>query len=97
MITRNKRLAYLFVFRARKMLLTVLRADECGVVWHYVFGVKNFINADSRRVEKVRAEFADVVEERRRRAAIAVNAVAADADEDGIATRVVKRRRRTVR
>jgi hypothetical protein len=33
---RNKRLRHLFLFDARQQLLSVLCADECGVVWPYL-------------------------------------------------------------
>jgi hypothetical protein len=38
LIARNKRLRHLFLFDARRMLLSVMCADECGVVWPYLFG-----------------------------------------------------------
>jgi hypothetical protein len=85
----------LFLFDAQQMLLSALCTDECGVIWPYVFGygIQNVVSIDSLVAETTRAEFAVVVEERRRRAVLALNAVAADVDEDGIATRVAKRRR----
>jgi hypothetical protein len=69
-LARNDRLRHLFFFDARQMLLSLMCADECGVVWPYLLdgddmdvGVSSDIN-----VETLRAEFAAVVEERRRRA-----------------------------
>jgi hypothetical protein len=52
------------------MLLSLMCADECGVVWPYLLasGDKDGIVAPDN-VEMVRAEFAAVVEERRRRRA----------------------------
>jgi hypothetical protein len=95
LIARNKRLSKLFLFDAQYMLLSALCTDECGVAWPYVFGngIKNVVTIDSLVAKTTRAEFAVVIEERRRRAVLALNAVAADDDKDGIATRVVKRRR----
>jgi methyl-accepting chemotaxis protein len=52
------------------MLLSVLCADECGVVWPYVLGGNDKLTGVSLAagtVETLRAEFAAVVEERRRR------------------------------
>jgi hypothetical protein len=36
LISRNKRLRSLFLFDARHMLLSLMCADECGVVWPYL-------------------------------------------------------------
>jgi hypothetical protein len=51
------------------MLLSLMCADECGVVWPYLLGIGNtdgIIAADA--AETIRAEFeGDVVAERRRR------------------------------
>jgi hypothetical protein len=61
----------MFFFDARQMLLSVMCADECGVVWPYLLesgdkdGVKVPVN-----IEAIRAEFAAVIEERRRRATV---------------------------
>jgi hypothetical protein len=77
LIARNQRLRRLFLFDARQMLLSVLCADECGVVWPYVFDKEDadYVAQPSNSFgdfESVRAEFAVVVEERRRRRASAV-------------------------
>jgi hypothetical protein len=50
------------------MLLWLMCADECGVVWLYLLesGDKDGIVAPDN-VESIRAEFAAVVAERRRR------------------------------
>jgi hypothetical protein len=58
------------------MLLSLMCADECGVVWPYLLDGDdvNYIAQESNRfgdVEALRSEFAAVVEERRRRAASA--------------------------
>jgi hypothetical protein len=98
LLTRNERFRRMFVLDARKMLLSVLCSDECGVVWPYLHDLLDGRDARtvrylaSREVETVRAEFAAFVEERRRRCSTAVVVeplVAAD-DDDG---RAVKRRR----
>jgi hypothetical protein len=93
-MARNKRLRRLFLFDARRMLLSVMCADECGVVWPYLLdsGDTDGIVAPDN-VETLRAEFAAVVEERRRRAAAAVDQlrVAADVNQGG--SSAVKRRR----
>jgi hypothetical protein len=68
LIARNKRLRCLFLFDARQMLLSLMCADECGVVWPYLLksgdtdGVVAPVN-----VAAIRAEFKNVVVERRRR------------------------------
>jgi Ran GTPase-activating protein (RanGAP) involved in mRNA processing and transport len=69
LLTRNERLRQLFLFDARQMLLSVMCADECGVVWPYLLdsGDTDGIAAPAGNVETLRAEFAAVVEERRRR------------------------------
>jgi Ran GTPase-activating protein (RanGAP) involved in mRNA processing and transport len=68
LIARNVRLRHLFFFDARRMLLSVMCADWCGVVWPYLLdsGDTDGIVAPDH-VETLRAEFAAVVEERRRR------------------------------
>jgi hypothetical protein len=69
LLARNKRLRHLFIFDARKMLLSLMCADECGVVCPYLLDsddVNVIVTPDD--VESLRAEFAAVVEERRRRA-----------------------------
>jgi hypothetical protein len=68
LIARNERLRQLFLFDARKMLLSVLCADECGALWPYLFeGEDLSVTAPPANVDSLRAEFAAVVEERRRR------------------------------
>jgi hypothetical protein len=75
LIARNNRLRHLFLFDARPMLLSLMCADECGVAWPYLLesGDTDGIVAPNH-IETLRAQFAAVVEERRRRAAIAVTA-----------------------
>jgi hypothetical protein len=74
MAARNTRFCSLFLFDARRMLLSLMCADKCGVVWPYLLkkGDKDGVVAPDN-VETIRAEFAVVVEERRlRRVAAAV-------------------------
>jgi Ran GTPase-activating protein (RanGAP) involved in mRNA processing and transport len=74
LIARNKCLRQLFLFDARKMLLSVLCADECGALWPYVLDDNDKFTGVSLapdNVELLRVEFAAVVEERRRCAAAA--------------------------
>jgi hypothetical protein len=73
LIARNVRLRHLFLFDARQMLLSVMCADECGVVWPYLLDGDDlgFIKAPGN-VKALRTEFAAVVEERRRCAAAAI-------------------------
>jgi hypothetical protein len=94
LIARNQRLRHLFLFDARRMLLSVLCADECGVVWPYLLDGDDLdtMKVAPGNVESLRAEFAAVVEERRRRAAVAEHPVAADDDEGGSAAAVKRRR-----
>jgi hypothetical protein len=69
LVDRNARFRCLFLFDARQMLLSLMCADECGVVWPYL------LENDERKdgivvpdnVEAVRAEYAGVIAERRRR------------------------------
>jgi hypothetical protein len=74
------------------MLLSLLCADECGVVLPYLLDEED-VDAITAldNVKTLRAEFAVVVEERRRRAAIAVPLVTADITARG--KRAAKRRR----
>jgi hypothetical protein len=92
LVARNKRFRSLFLFDARRMLLSLMCADECGVVWPYLLerGDKDGIVVPDN-VAAIRAEFAAVFEERRRRAATAARLLAADVD--GGDCRAVKRRR----
>jgi hypothetical protein len=68
LMARNKRFRSLFLFDARRMLLSLMCADECGVVWPYLLGSGN---TDGKvapsNLEAIRAEFSVVVAERRRR------------------------------
>jgi hypothetical protein len=93
MIARNKQLRSLFLFDARRMLLSLMCADECGVVWPYLLGSGNTDGIVARdNVATLRAEFSAVVEERRRRAAAGVERqVAADVNE-GVRPAVKRRR-----
>jgi hypothetical protein len=93
LLDRNQRLRRLFLFDARQMLLSVLCADDCVVVWPFLLKGDNLAAVKARNVaETIRAEFAVVVEERRRRAAAAVQLVTAEVDDKGD-SRAVKRRR----
>jgi hypothetical protein len=94
LLARNGRLRHLFLFDARKMLLSLMCADECGVVWPYLLDSadKDVGIVAPNNIETLRAEFAAVVEERRRRAALAARLVAADDDDEGD-SHAVKRRR----
>jgi hypothetical protein len=70
LIARNVRLRHLFLSDARQELLSVLCADECGVVWPYLLDAADALTGvgiTPCMVERLRAEFAAVVEERRRR------------------------------
>jgi hypothetical protein len=70
LIARNKRLRHLFLFDARRMLLSLMCADWCGVVWPYLLDGDDADDIEATdNVETLRAEFAAVVEERRLRAA----------------------------
>jgi hypothetical protein len=77
-IARNQRLRHLFLFDAWRMLLSLMCADECGVLRPYFLenADKDGIAAPDD-IETLRAEFAAVVDERRRRAVTAVPTVAA--------------------
>jgi hypothetical protein len=69
LIARNERLRQLFLFDARKMLLSVLCADECGALWLYLLEGDDLcvIARPPANLDSLRAEFAAVVEDRRRR------------------------------
>jgi hypothetical protein len=58
----------MFLFDARRMLLSIMCADECGVVWPYLLerGDTDGVAAPDN-LESIRAEFEGVVAERRRR------------------------------
>jgi hypothetical protein len=93
LLARNTRFRSLFFFDARQMLLSVLCADECGVVWPDLLDDDDLDAVKARSVDQtLRAEFATVVEERRRRAATAAQLVAAEVDDKG-GSPAVKRRR----
>jgi hypothetical protein len=68
LISRNKRLRSLFLFDARQMLLSLMCADECGVVWPYL---PESGDTDGKvvpdNVDAIRVEFEGVLAERRRR------------------------------
>jgi hypothetical protein len=71
-IDRNRRFRRLFLFDARQMLLSLMCADECGVVWPYLLAVEDLGTRKAPGVvETLRAGFAVVVAKRRRRAAAA--------------------------
>jgi hypothetical protein len=90
---RNYRLRHMLIFDARKMLLSLMCADECGVVWPYLLNNNDLnIIVAPYNVKTLRDEFRAVVEERRRRAAAAARLVSADDDDDG-GNPAVKRRR----
>jgi hypothetical protein len=99
-VERNRRLRRLFLFDARQMLLSVLCADECGVVWPYLLEGDDldYVAQASNcfgDFTSVRTEYAVVVEERRRRAAVAVLDQTSDDNVDGGS--VVVKRRRTIK
>jgi Ran GTPase-activating protein (RanGAP) involved in mRNA processing and transport len=65
---RNKHFRSLFLFDARRMLLSLMCADECGVVWPYLLGNGNTDGVVAPdHLESIRAELAGVVAERRSR------------------------------
>jgi hypothetical protein len=68
LIDRNRRLRCLFLFDARQMLLSLMGgcADECSVVWPYLLERRD-TDGTVEPAETIRAEFAVVVAERRRR------------------------------
>jgi hypothetical protein len=70
LLARNERLGHLFFFDARQMLLSVMCADWCGVVWPYLLDNDEMdVGVATANIETPRAEFSAVVVERRRRAA----------------------------
>jgi hypothetical protein len=75
LVARNKRFRHLFLFDARKMLLSLMCADECGVVWPYLLKRGDTDGtAEPDNLESIRAEFEGVVAERRRRLQVAPEA-----------------------
>jgi hypothetical protein len=67
LIARNKHLRHLFLFDARRMLLTLLSPDACGVLWPYfVADVTDGVEAPDD-IEELRGVYATILEERRRR------------------------------
>jgi hypothetical protein len=67
-IARNNRLRHLFLFDAQQMLLSVMCADWCGVVWPYVLAGDDdttHVTVTPDDVETLLAEFSAVVVERR--------------------------------
>jgi hypothetical protein len=55
LVARNMRFSRLFLFDARWKLLSLMCADECGVVWPYLLG--NNFNHAYDDVETIRVEF----------------------------------------
>jgi predicted lipoprotein with Yx(FWY)xxD motif len=68
LIDRNKRLWHLFLYDARRMLLSVMCADECGVVWPYLLGRGNITDgiAAPDDIDALRATHDSIVVERLR-------------------------------
>jgi hypothetical protein len=66
--TRNKRLRHLFLFDARRMLLSLMCADECGVVWPYLLESGNITDgvAAPNDIDALRATLDSIVVERLR-------------------------------
>jgi hypothetical protein len=67
MLARNKRFGQVFLFESQQMLLSVLGADLCGVLWSYFLGSGEDEIEEPDHIGAIRADFAVVVEERRRR------------------------------
>jgi hypothetical protein len=66
---RNKRFRDLFLFDARRMLLSLMCADECGVVWPYLLESGKIDEGVARfdcitNFESIRAELFSVIAER---------------------------------
>jgi hypothetical protein len=63
---RNKRLHHLFLYDARQMLLSLMCADECGVVWPYLLERDNVTDgvAAPDDIDALRATFASIVADR---------------------------------
>jgi hypothetical protein len=97
LLARNKRLRCLFLYNARRMLLSLMCADECSVVWPYVLESDDTAGMQaSDDIATLRAAFAAIVDERRRRRAAVVGELdevaAGVSDRDA---RAAKRRRTT--
>jgi hypothetical protein len=74
LLARNKRFRHRFLFDARRMLISVICTDWCGVVWPYLLDSDDLdVGITPDNIETLRAEFAAVVEERRRRAEAATH------------------------
>jgi hypothetical protein len=80
LLDRNARFRRSFLFDARQMLLSLMCADECGVVWPYLLesGDKDGVVVPDN-IEALRAELQGVVAERRRRLQVAPGVAARDA------------------
>jgi hypothetical protein len=67
LLARNRRFRCMFLYDARRMLLSLICTDECGVVWPYLLerGDTDGVAAPDN-LESIRAEFEGVVAERRR-------------------------------
>jgi hypothetical protein len=61
MINRSIHLRPLFIYDARQMLLSLMCADECGVVWPYLLGRGNKNVAVPDDIDELRATFAFIV------------------------------------
>jgi hypothetical protein len=103
LVARNQRLRLLFLSDARQMLLSVMCIDEGGVVLSFLPDDStraDLIAATGNNVDTLRAEFAAVVAERRRRATPFLHLVTAAVDarerdsRAGEAMAVVEERRR---
>jgi hypothetical protein len=60
---RNKRLQHLFLYDARRMLLSLMCADECGVVWPYFLESGNIMDGIvvPANIDVLRATLASIV------------------------------------
>jgi hypothetical protein len=60
---RKERLRHLFLFDARRMLLSLMCADECGVVWPYLLRSSSITDgvAAPDDIDALRATFASIV------------------------------------
>jgi hypothetical protein len=63
LIDRNKRLRHLFLYDARQMLLSLMCADECGVVWPYLLESDDIADgvAAPDNIDALRATLASIV------------------------------------